>query len=128
MTNLNNDRHHNLVSFLRKNRPLPPSANIDLEQQLFDSLEPQECRPKNYFKATCTLKSAIATSFLFTSVSFSLKTPQLALEPKDLENFLVKNWQHTLDSKNYTATEETEAYWLLPVTSEPQPILSVSTQ
>lgn len=128
MTNLNNDHQNNLVSFLRHNKPLPPRANPNLEQQLFDSLEPRTGNRKSSFKATWTIKSAIATGFFFTSVSFSLKTPQIALEPKDLENFLVGNWQNTLDNNNYTATEETEAYWLLPVISEPQPILSVSTQ
>lgn len=71
----------------------------------------------------------IATGFLFTSVSFSLKTPQVALEPKDLENFLVGNWKNTLENNSYTSTKEAEAYWLLPTISEPQqPILSVSSQ
>ena len=65
---------------------------------------------------------------MFTSVSFGLKTPRIAIEPKDLENFLVKNWQDTLDNHHSEAIEETEAHWLLPTVAESQPALSVSAQ
>ncbi len=151
MTNLNNDHQNNLVSFLRHNKPVPPSSHPNLEQELFDSLEPQIKSRKSYFKAAWTMPKTIklqacrklgdacpkmsapakllATGFLFTSVSFGLKTPQVALEPKDLENFLVRNWKNTLDNNSYTSTKETEAYWLLPTVSEPQqPVFSVSAQ
>ncbi len=155
MTNLNNDHQNNLVSFLRHNKPIPPNPHPNLEQQLFDSLEPRKNSQKSYFKTSWIIPNAtnpigeqvpkwiqtlraytrmsvpvklITTGFLFTFVSFGLRTPQIALEPKDLENFLVRNWQNTLDNNNYTATEETEAYWLLPVISEPQPTLSISAQ
>ena len=127
MTNLHNDRKNNLVSFLRHNQPLPPDAHPNLEQQLMDALPPRAKTKKLRFKAAWTIPSAIATGFLFTSVSF-VKTPRIALEPKDLENFLVKNWQNTLNNNSHTATEDTEAYWLLPTVSESQPALSVSAQ
>ena len=155
MTNLNNDHQNNFVSFLQHNQPIPPNPHPDLEQQLLDSLEPRRNSRKRYFKSSWIIANGnnpikgqmpkwmqglkaynrmsipvklIATGFLFTFVSFTLKTPKIALEPKDLENFLVKNWQNTLDKNNYTATEETEAYWLLPVISEPEPTLSISAQ
>lgn len=150
MTNLNNDHQNNLVSFLRHHKPLPPNPRPNLEQELFDSLEPQTPSRKSYFKvpwtmprtikrqacrklgAACPNMSApakfIATGFLFTSVSFSLKTPHIALEPKDLENFLVGSWKNTLNNNSYNTTEETEAYWLLPTISEPKPVFSVSVQ
>lgn len=128
MSNLPPDRQNNLVSFLRHNQPIPPKPHPDLEQKLFDSLEPRANRArKRYFKTIWTIPGAIATGFLFTSVSFGLKTPRIALEPKDLDNFLVKNWQNTLVN-SYTAIEETEAHWLLPTVYEPQPTLSVSAQ
>lgn len=128
MGNLRGDRQNNLVSFLRHNQPLPPSPQPNFEQQLINSLEPQEKPRRLRFKAAWTVPGAIATGFLFTSVSFGFKTPRVALEPKDLENFLVKNWHNTLDSHSYTATEETEAYWLLPTISDSPPALSVSVQ
>ena len=155
MTNLNNDHQHNLVSFLRHNKPIPPNPHPNLEQQLFDSLEPKKTRRQRNLKTSWIIPNTtnpigeqvpkwiqviraytrmsvpvklITTGFLFTFVSFGLRTPQIALEPKDLENFLVRNWQNTLDNNNYTATGETEAYWLLPVISEPQPTLSISAQ
>ena len=136
MSNLHNDNHHNLVSFLRQNQPTPPDAHQDLEQHLIESLEPRS-RTESYktagmrwgssptFKFSMPAK-LIATGFLLTSVSFGVKTPRLALEPKDLENFLVKNWHNTLENNSYTAIEQTEAYWLLPTISEPTPALSVS--
>jgi hypothetical protein len=132
MTNLPNDRQNNLVSFLRHHRPLPPAPQINLEQRLMDTLEsrsPQK-KPGLYFKVTWTIPRALATGFLFTSFSFGFKTPRIALEPNDLEKFLVKNWQDTLDSEgySYTTAKQTEAYWLLPTISEPQPALSLSAK
>ena len=128
MSNLRKDHQNNLVSFLRQNQPLPPDPHPDLQKRLINSLEPRSRQKRLRFKATWTVPSAIATGFLFTSVSFGLKTPRVALEPKDLENFLVKNWHNTLNSNSYTATEETEASWLLPTISESEPALSVSAQ
>lgn len=134
MTNLHNENHRenhqNLVSFLRHNRPTPPHAEPDLEQRIMDSLEPRTIRDRQrHFKVTWTIPSAIATGFLFTSVSFGIRTPRIAIEPKDLENFLVNNWQDTLDN-HYDGVdlEEAEAYWLLPNVYEQQPALSVSAQ
>ena len=126
MTNLRDDRQNNLVSFLRQNQPLPPKADPQLEQRLLDALEPRKDRRRGYF--AWTIPSAIATGFLFTSVNFSFRTPRIALEPQDIENFLVKNWHNTLEDSGSTAIEETEAYWLLPAIAEPQPALSVSAQ
>jgi len=128
MTNLHQDNQNNLVSFLRHNQPLPPDVSPQLEQQLFNSLKSHPKQRKLRFKAAWTVPGAIATGFLFTSVSFGFKTPRLALEPKDLENFLVKNWHNTLGSHGYTAIEETDADWLLPNTTESQPRLAVSVQ
>ena len=127
MSNPHDDNRNNLVSFLRHNQPIPPQAHPDLERQLMESLEPRKSN-KRCFKSGWTIPGAIATGFLFTSVSFSVRTPRIALEPKDLENFLVKNWQNTLGENSYSAIEETEAYWLLPTVTEPQPALSVSAQ
>ena len=128
MSNLHDDNRNNLVSFLRRNQPTPPKPHPDLEQQLIESLEPRTNHHRRYFKAGWTIPGAIATGFLFTSVSFSVRTPRVALEPKDLENFLVGNWQNTLGNNSYSAIEETEAYWLLPTVAEPEPALSVSAQ
>ena len=128
MNKFHNNNRNNLVSFLRHNKSTPPNAHSDLEQRIIDSLEPQAKERKRHLKTTWTIPSAIATGFLFTSVSFGLKTSRIAIEPKDLENFMVKNWQDTLNSADYATAEETEAYWLLPNIIEPQPALSVSAQ
>ena len=122
MSNLHDDNHNNLVSFLRQNKPPAPNACGDLEQQIFDSLEPRTYNKKLYLK--WTIPGAIATGFLFTSISLGFRTPRLASEPKDLENFLIKNWQSTLDSQSYNTVEETEAYWLLLTTPPSKPALS----
>ena len=138
MTNLPNDNQHNLISFLNHNKPTPPEAHKDLEKVIMNSLEPQiSQRNFNYRVLIKSITKAIsnsalvrlaATSFLFTSVSFCLKTPRIAIEPKDLENFLVKNWHDTLQTNSYTTVEKTEAYWLLPIITESAPSLSVSAQ
>ena len=127
MTNLHNDHQNNFVGFLRDNQPLPPDAHPNFEQQLFDSLELRKTNRNKYLRIAWTIPSAIITSFLFTSVSIALRPPRIALEPKDLENFLVGNWQSTLENTGYNAIEETEAQWLLPLVAEPGSTVSVST-
>ncbi|MFM2311143.1 MAG: hypothetical protein RLZZ04_419 [Cyanobacteriota bacterium] len=132
MANLPNNHQNNLVSFLRHHRPVAPVTQVNLEQRLMDALESPSTqkKPGFYLKVAWTIPRALATGFLFTSVSFGFKTPRIALEPNDLDKFLVKNWQDTLDSKgySYTTAKQTEAYWLLPTISEPQPALSVSAK
>lgn len=127
MTNLHNDHRNNFASFLRDNQPLAPDAQPNFEQQLFDSLELRKTNRNKYLRVAWTIKSAIVTSFLFTSLSITLRTPRIALEPKDLENFIVRNWQSTLGNTGYNAIEETEAQWLLPLVADPTPTVSVST-
>lgn len=128
MTNLHPDRQNNLVSFLRHNQPVSPPCPVDLEQRIMDSLEPQHHKRKRYIKVVWSIPSAIATGFLFTTVSFSVKTPRIALEPQDIESFLVNNWQDTLDTSDFVVVEDHEAHWLLPAVSESQPALSLSMQ
>ena len=128
MTNLHNDSKNNFVNFIRRNQPLPPQAAPDLEQRIMDSLEPHTASERKRLKTGWTIPSAIATGFLFTTVSFGIRTPRLAIEPKDLENFLISSWQDTLDTDNHEALEGNAAQWLLPVVSEPPQALSVSAQ
>lgn len=129
MTNLHNDQQQNLVNFLRHNQPIPPQEQPDLEQKIIDSLGKATIAKerKRHFKVTRTIPSAIATGFLFTSVSFGLKTPRIAVEPQDLENFLVKNWHNSLNKNNSTVMDRQETY-LLPSDKKQQPALSVSSQ
>lgn len=129
MSNLHPDRQNNLVSFLRQHQPLPPQPSPDLEQRIIDSVEPNHDKlRKRNSKVAWSIPSAIATGFLFTTVSFSIRTPKVAIEPKDIENFLVNNWQDTLNAQGGNSIDETEAYWLLPTVSESKPALSVSMQ
>ena len=124
MSNLHDNNHNNLVNFLRQNQPGAPDAHQDLEQRIFDSLEPRTHKTKKlYLKNLCSIPSAIATGILFTSIGL-IKTPRVAIEPKDLDNFLVKNWQSTFDTPTYTTAEETEAYWLLLTPPPSKPALS----
>ena len=130
MTNLHDRDRINLATFLRDNKPIPPQARSGLERQIIDSLEPRKFRDRKYYKTvTCTIPSAIATGFLFTTVSFGVRTPRVAIEPQDLENFLVNNWQNTFDTyNNASVTSNSEVDWLLPTVSESEPALSVSAK
>ena len=49
----------------------------------------------------------------------------MAIEPQDMEKFLVNSWQDTLNENQIVATEENEVYWLLPTVTESSPALSV---
>ncbi|MGD1922341.1 MAG: hypothetical protein ACFCAD_27685 [Pleurocapsa sp.] len=129
MNNSHNDNQDNLISFLQRNQPIPPSAYPDLEQKIIDSLEPRSFRHRKYCKTlTWTIPSAIATGFLFTTVSMGVRTPRIAIEPKDLENFLVNNWQDTFNTHSTTFVEDSEADWLLPAVSESKQTVSVSSK
>ena len=127
MTNLHNNNPDNLVSFLRKNRPTPPKPSVNLEQQLMESISSHQTHKQKPFSGLIWgIPSAIATGFLFTSVSMGFKTPQVTVEVGELENFLVNSWNDTLDSTNYGAISEDDAYWLLPVVPESPQTLSLS--
>ena len=132
----NNNNRQNLVNFLRENQPIIPQASPYLEQNIIDALEPHSTRKhRHYLELTQSCLKAIAsntptrfiaTGYIFTCVSFGFRTPRIAIEPKDLENFLVNNWQDTLNKRNTDIAEEAEAYLLLPTMAETQPTLSVS--
>ena len=129
MTNSHKNNQNNLVFFLRQNKPIPPQAYPDLEQTIIDSLEPRKLKERKYYKTvTWTIPSAIATGFLFTTVSFTVRTPRIAIEPNDLENFLVNNWHDTLNAQSSNTTNSSEASWLLPTLSESKQALSLSSQ
>lgn len=130
MTKPHQDKQNNLVSFLRCNQPVPPPAYANLEQKIMDSLEPRKLiRRRKYYKTvTWSIPSAIATGFLFTTVSLGVRTPRVAIEPQDLENFLVNNWHDSLNAQNALASENPEVDWLLPAETESKPALSVSAQ
>lgn len=130
MTNLRNDNRENFVDFLRKNRPVPPHPQFDLEHQLMESIDVQSTQERRRrYKFNWTIPSAIATGVLFTSVSLNWKTPRIAIEPNDLEIFLVNNWNYTLNNHhNYTVLDESETGWSLSTVYETQQTLSLSTQ
>ena len=129
MNNSHNDNKNNLVSFLRHNQPSPPQASSDLEQRIINSLESRKFKDSRYYKTvTLTIPSALATGFLFATVSLGVRTPRLAIEPQDLENFIVNNWQDTLNANNAAFINDSEIDWFLPEVSEPEPTLSISAK
>ena len=136
MTNLHQDNQNNFVSFIRRNQPIPPQESPNLEHRIMNSLKPRVTKKQGRYLAIWTISNAItknvstkllATGVLFTTFSFGVRTPRIATEPKDLENFLVTSWQDTLNTNSYIATEDNEAYWLLPTVSQSTQTLSVST-
>ena len=137
MTNLRRDNQNNFVGFIRHNQPNPPQACPDLEDRIMDALEPRTFKKRRYITGW-TIPHAmaitrrvptklLATGMLFTTVSFGVRIPRVAIEPQDMENFLVNSWQDTLSETNYVATEGNEAYWLLPNVAESSQALSVAT-
>lgn len=120
MSNLPNKDQKNLVNFLRENCPTPPSSQVNLEEQIMESIARQPQRgSKSTSNLIWTIPSAIATGFFFTSVSLGFKTPQVAIEAGELNNFLINSWNDTIDSGNYAVVNEEDNYWLL-TTQEPQ--------
>ena len=127
MNKLPHDDHRDLVSFLKQNCPVAPSAECNLEQRLMDSIahQPQQRRQRSW-RIIWTIPSAIATGVLFTALGMGFRSPQIAIESEELENFIVNSWNETIDRNSYTFSNEAENYWSLLENTETQATLSLS--
>jgi len=96
------EREDELISFLQRYRPLPPEESWDGETKLMESLPTREGK-RHYLFLSLT---AIATGLLLTYFGYRQFQPafQQAAKERQLEAFLIDNWDATLEM-NVTTTE-----------------------
>ncbi len=84
-----------LSAFLRRYRPHPPEAAVDLEAELMESLPPRGQKTK-YLP---WLVTAIAGGLLLTWTGYQNYRPALRYTSteQNLEAFLIDNWEETLE-------------------------------
>lgn len=86
-----------LVDFLRQNRPDPPSAAPDLEQQIMRSLAYSPDAPAQR-RLLWIVPPAIAASLIFALAGSHFLTPRTAqVDTGTLEAFLENNWNSVVD-------------------------------
>jgi hypothetical protein len=110
------DHDQPLVTFLQKNRPLPPPANPEREQQLMKLIQRNSVvsrQKPTYWSFYWLFPSAIAVSLVLVWGGYRLFTPpqpQVAVDPVELEAFMVSSWNGTFESSSKNGPE---ADWLL---------------
>jgi hypothetical protein len=129
VTKLPDRERQNFVNFLRDNRPLAPDCQCNLEQKLINSLAQQPKRNHKYgSNLIWTIPGAIATGVLFTSVSLSLKTPQVTIEASELDRFLVNSWNDTIDNSSFATWHQEDTHLIFSNWEQPETTLSISAK
>lgn len=110
------DDDHELVEFLRQHRSEPPAAYYNIEAQLMGQIgqtEQSQVRSLAWWK----LPSAIAAGILVGWGTYYFRAiPRLALNPEELETFIVDNWNH-LGEEALTPAVYEDAGWFNTVPS-----------
>lgn len=117
-----------LVKFLRRYRPLPPPARVNLERQLLQAIASQT-RPRQQVRPAYlfwTLASACLGGLLLAwggNRWFSPQPfPQVTASSEDLEVFLMESWQGALGETALSwPNPSLEADWLLLANLETNP-------
>jgi hypothetical protein len=108
-----------LVAFVRRYRPVPPPAAINLEQQLMSLVEKNALNCQKKTKLRCLVPAACAAGLLLAWGGYnwfaSQQQPQFAASPQEeeLETILVESWQGTVgEPTNAFQPVSAEADWL----------------
>ena len=99
-----------LVSFLRRNRPVPSPASAEQEKQLLALIVSQPPSPKRYL---WTIPGAIA-AVLLSWGGYRLFVPSLQkAQATQLETFLVNSWDGSIEGSDSDRADSPETDWLL---------------
>ena len=124
------DDEQDLVSFIRQHRPLPPSQNPHLENQVMELINQTSSKQsqENYFTLITTLSGTIVVGLVVTwsSSRWSQQIPQIAIDQDTVETFLINTWENTIDDQNVFFSNEQEADWFFSNTEKTRQVLSHS--
>ena len=124
------DDEQDLVSFIRQHRPLPPSQNSHLENQVMELINQTSSKKsqENYFTLITTLSGTIVVGLVVTwsSSRWSQKIPQIAIDQDTVETFLINTWENTIDDQTVFFSNEQEADWFFSNTEKTRQVLSHS--
>lgn len=106
-----------LVAFLRQNRPFPPPAKTDVEEQLMQIIENQSQSRLNKSRKHLLwlIPGSLAAVIMFTwggyryfkPASLMVKQP---VDSSEIEAFLISSWNGTLNETALLSNSETD--WL----------------
>ena len=124
------DDEQDLVSFIRQHRPLPPSQNPHLENQVMELINQTSSKKsqENYFTLITTLSGTIVVGLVVTwsSSRWSQQIPQIAIDQDTVETFLINTWENTIDDQTVFFSNEQEADWFFSNTEKTPQVLSHS--
>ena len=124
------DDEQDLVSFIRQHRPLPPSQNPHLENQVMELINQTSSKQsqENYFTLITTLSGTIVVGLVVTwsSSRWSQQIPQIAINQDTVETFLINTWENTIDDQTVFFSNEQEADWFFSNTEKTPQVLSHS--
>lgn len=111
-----------LIRFLKQHRPTPPATITPVEAQLMQLVNRDLKRfSRKQARLFWIVPSAIAVAGLVIWLGFkgSDPSPQLAVQPEELESFVVDSWNGAIGDLSYATYEtDTETSWLILEDSE----------
>ena len=124
------DDEQDLVSFIRQHRPLPPSQNPHLENQVMELINQTSSKQsqENYFTLITTLSGTIVVGLVVTwsSSRWNQQIPQIVIDQDTVETFLINTWENTIDDQTVFFSNEQEADWFFSNTEKNPQVLSHS--
>jgi hypothetical protein len=118
----------NLINFLQQNRPTPPPATIECEEQIIELVERETLFSKyKSDRSVWVLPGAIVAGIFLSWSSYRLLIPQtqLSIDSNELEVFLVNSWHNGIgDTASDTSVETVPAESLLAIDRQSQLLLS----
>lgn len=108
-----------LIRFLQQHRPIPPATATPLEAQLMQLVAREPKRLSSKSILFWIIPGAIVAAGLSTWLGWKGSHPslQMAVQPEELESFVVETWSGTIGE----TTQETnpEISWLMLEESDP---------
>lgn len=123
MTQFSHDDDDQFVNFLKQHRPLPPKANIHLEEQLMELIRREPVSlPKQPSSILWFIFSAIAASLLLILGSyrwFNAAPKMTTTSDQELEAFLIESWDTSIgeSTPNFHSTS-LDSEWIMMTESQ----------
>jgi hypothetical protein len=104
-----------LRDFLRKNQPIAPLEAPNFEQELFNLLDKESQFKSAKDDRKLILPGAITASLMFIlgGAYFLKPAPEIAEQNPEIEEFLVKSWDHTIKGSYINHETTPEGEWLM---------------
>lgn len=117
MTQIQNNEQENLIKFMKQNRPLPPSTNQKIEQQLMKVIKKEKkkyCFSKNLWFWLFPSGIVVGLLLIWGGLMQNNLSPKIANKTEEMESFMVNTWQEAMGEKiDNQQLDNYESSWLL---------------